>query len=48
MGAKGQSERNALAADHPDPYEISGDRLNLKIVDGMISLASLNRPEYGT
>ena len=45
MGATGQSVRDALAAD---PYEISGDRLNLKIVDGMISLASLNRPEYGT
>ena len=48
MGATGQSVRDALAADHPDPYEISGGRLNLKIVDRMISLASLNRPEYGT
>jgi hypothetical protein len=48
MGAAGQSGRDAVAAAHPDPYEISGDRLNPKIVDGLISLASLNRPGFGT
>ena len=46
MGATGQSERDALAADHPDPYEISGNRLYLKIGDGLISLAGLNRPGF--
>ena len=48
MGAADQAERDAFAADHPDMYAIAGDRLNLKIAGGEISLASLKRPGFGT
>ena len=48
MGAADQAERDSFAADHPGMYEIAGNRLNLKIVDGDISLHSLRRPGFGT
>ncbi|MGB0632732.1 MAG: mandelate racemase [Alphaproteobacteria bacterium] len=48
MGAAPAEERAAFAADHADMYGIAGDRLNLKITDGEISLASLRRPGFGT
>lgn len=48
MGAADQAERDSFAADHPDMYGIARDRLNLKIENGEISLASLRRPGFGT
>ena len=48
MGTASAEERAAFAFDHPDIYELTGTRLNLKITNGEMSLASLQRPGFGT
>ena len=47
MGTASAEERAAFAVDHPDMYELAGNRLNLKVTNGEISLASLQRSGFG-
>ena len=47
MGAASAEERAVFAVDHPDIYELSGNRLNLKVTNGEISLAALQRSGFG-
>ena len=47
MGATSAEERAAFTVDHPDMYELAGNRLNLRVTKCEISLAPLQRPGFG-
>ena len=47
IGTASAEERAAFAVDYPYMYELAGNRPNLRVTKGEISLASLQRSGFG-
>ncbi|KQZ02646.1 hypothetical protein ASD21_22065 [Caulobacter sp. Root1455] len=46
--AASTEEEEGLLRAHPDPYERKGDRVQLRIEDGRLSFASLDKPGFAS